>query len=120
MNQQHVVTLRAMRFHTHIGVLPHESEIAQSIEVDLSVWTGPVVGASGSEGVLDYRRLYELVAAVVSKGHIRYLEQLVDRIAEGVLEIAEVSRVEVKARKPHVALPGPLMHAEVSLDRTRR
>src|SRR5690349_12986551 len=105
MNQQHVVTLRAMRFHTHIGVLPHESEIAQSIEVDLSVWVGAMPTATGSEGVLDYRRLYEIVAGVVSKGHILYLEQLVDRIAEGVLEIAQVARVEVKARKPHVALP---------------
>ena len=119
MNQQHVVTLRAMRFHTHIGVLPHESEIAQSIEIDLSAWVGTMTGTTGAEGVLDYRRLYELVAGVVSKGHIRYLEQLVDRIAEGVLEIPEVSRVQVKARKPHVALPGPLMHAEVCVDRSR-
>jgi dihydroneopterin aldolase len=119
MNQQHVVTLRAMRFHTHIGVLPHEAEIAQSIEVDLSVWVAAMPTATGSEGVLDYRRLYKIVAGVVSGGHIRYLEQLVDRIAEGVLEIAEVSRVEVKARKPHVALPGPLMYAEVGVERSR-
>lgn len=119
MNQQHVVTLRAMRFHTFIGVLPHESGLAQPIEIDLSVWVGVVTGADGAESVLDYRRLYELVAGVVSKGQIRYLENLVDRIAQGVLEIAEVSRVEVKARKPHVALPGPLMHAEVCVDRSR-
>ena len=26
-----VVTLKAMRFHARIGVLPHEAEIAQSI-----------------------------------------------------------------------------------------
>ena len=33
-----VVTLKAMRFHARIGVLPHEAEIAQSIEVDASLW----------------------------------------------------------------------------------
>lgn len=119
MDQQHVVTLRAMRFHTHIGVLPHETETAQPIEIDLSVWVGRISGTSDGEGVLDYRRLYELVARVVARGHIPYLENLVDWIAEGVLEISEVSRVEVKARKPHVALPGPLMHAEVCVDRSR-
>ena len=116
---QHVVTLKAMRFHTHIGVLPHEAEIAQSIEVDVSVWVTRSELAHGSEGVLDYRELYELVAAVISGGHIRYLEDLADRVADGVLEMPGVARVAVKVRKPHVALPGPLQHAEVSLDRRR-
>ena len=119
MIHQYVVTLQAMRFHTHIGVLPHETEIAQSIEVDVSVWVSRSELAHGSEGVLDYRELYELVAAIIASGHIRYLEDLADRVAEGALEMPAVSRVAVKVRKPHVALPGPLQHAEVSLDRRR-
>ena len=32
----HEVTLKSMAFHTRIGTLPHEAEIAQSIEVDLA------------------------------------------------------------------------------------
>ena len=119
MSHQYVVTLQAMRFHTHIGVLPHEAEIAQSIEVDVSVWVSRSDFAHGSEGVLDYRELYDLVAAIVSNGHIRYLEDLADRVAEGALDMTGVARVAVKVRKPHVALPGPLQHAEVSLDRGR-
>jgi dihydroneopterin aldolase len=119
MSHQYVVTLQAMRFHTHIGVLPHEAEIAQSIEVDLSVWTSRSEIAHGSEGVVDYRELYDLVSAIVANGHIRYLEDLADRVADGALEISGVARVIVKVRKPHVALPGPLEHAEVSLDRRR-
>ena len=116
---QYVVTLQAMRFHTHIGVLPHEAEIAQSIEVDVSVWVSRSEMAHGSQGVLDYRVLYELVAAIIANGHIRYLEDLADRVAQGALEMTGVRRVIVKVRKPHVALPGPLQHAEVSLDRRR-
>ncbi|HEX6574919.1 MAG TPA: dihydroneopterin aldolase [Gemmatimonadaceae bacterium] len=119
MQHQYVVTLQAMRFHTHIGVLPHEAEIAQSIEVDLSVWTSRSEVAHGSEGIIDYRELYDLVSSIVANGHIRYLEDLADRVAEGALEMSGVSRVLVKVRKPHVALPGPLEHAEVSLDRRR-
>ncbi|HEX2721968.1 MAG TPA: dihydroneopterin aldolase [Gemmatimonadaceae bacterium] len=117
MSREHVVTLKAMRFHTHIGVLRHESEIAQSIEVDVSVFVAALPGPDMTEGIVDYRRLYGVVADVVAGGHIRYLEELVDRIAENALTIAGVSRVQVSARKPHVALPGPLMHAEVSVDR---
>jgi dihydroneopterin aldolase len=119
MSHQYIVTLQAMRFHTHIGVLPHETEIAQSIEVDVSVWVSRSELAHGSEGVLDYRELYELVAGIVGSGHIRYLEDLADRVAEGALETSGVSRVAVRVRKPHVAMPGPLQHAEVSLDRRR-
>lgn len=119
MDHQYIVTLQAMRFHTHIGVLPHEAEIAQSIEVDVSVHVSRSAIAHGSEGVLDYRELYDLVAAIVAHGHIRYLEDLADRVADEALDMTGVSRVLVKVRKPHVALAGPLEHAEVSLDRRR-
>ena len=107
-----------MRFHTHIGVLAHEAEIAQSIEVDLSVAVGRH-GVFREEGVVDYRRLYDLVAAIISNGHIRYLEDLADRVADRALEIDGVSEVTVRVRKPHVALAGPLQHAEVSVERRR-
>ena len=116
---QYVVRLRAMRFHTRIGVLPHEAEIAQSIEVDVSVWTSRSDIAHGREGVIDYRQLYDLVSAIVADGHIRYLEDLADRVAVEALGMPGVSRVNIKVRKPHVALPGPLEYAEVSLDRRR-
>jgi dihydroneopterin aldolase len=118
MSQQYVVTLKAMRFHTHIGVLPHEAEIAQSIEVDASVWVTRYEGSHGSEGVLDYRELYDLVSGIVATGHIRFLEDLADRVAIQALDLSGVTRVLVKVRKPHVALGGPLQHAEVTLDRT--
>lgn len=119
MQLEHVVTLKAMRFHTHIGVLPHEAEIAQSIEVDVSVWVERDAAAHGSEGILDYRTLYELVANVIGGGHTRYLEDLVERVAETALGVQGVGRVKVSVRKPHVALSGPLECAEVSLDRTK-
>jgi dihydroneopterin aldolase len=119
MSHEYVVTLSAMRFHTHIGVLPHEAEIAQTIEVDISVWVARPETAHGGEGVVDYRELYNLVAGIIQSGHIRYLEDLADLVARALLGVTGVSRVLVKVRKPHVALPGPLDHAEVSLDLRR-
>ena len=35
------VTLRGMRFHALVGVLPHEAEFAQPLEVDVSVGVRP-------------------------------------------------------------------------------
>src|SRR5688500_14999170 len=114
-----VVTLQRMRFHMRIGVLAHEAEIAQSIEVDLSVWVSRSDRAQRAEGVVDYRLLYGIVAGVVDTGHMKYLEDFVERVVQKTLEIRDVTRVKASVRKPHVALPGPLDYAEVSLDRTR-
>jgi dihydroneopterin aldolase len=117
MSALDVVTLKSMAFHTRIGVLPHEAQISQSIEVDLSVWVARPEGAHGAEGIVDYRQLYDLVAGVVREGHTLYLENLVERIAAAALEIAGIRRTRVTVRKPHVSLPGPLAYAEVSLER---
>lgn len=109
------ITLRGMRFHTLIGILEHERTTPQPLEVDLTV------NASPEGGLLDYRRLYELVARIVGGGPIDYLETLADRIARSALEDGRVEHVRVAVRKPHVALPGPLAYAEVivRLDREK-
>ena len=105
------VTLKGMRFHTHIGVLAHEAEIAQSIEVDISVWV--------SAGVVDYRELYDIAANVLGEGHIKYLEEVGQRICDRALKLSGVSRVATAVRKPHVALGGPLDYAEVEVERSQ-
>ena len=110
-----VVRLEAMRFHTLIGVLPHEAEISQPIELDVAAW----VSRDGAEGVLDYRRLYTVVSSIVGQGHILYLEDLAAAIADRALSIDGVKKVLVNARKPHVALGGPLAYAQVTLERAR-
>lgn len=108
-----------MRFHALVGVLAHEREFAQPIEVDLDVWPR-AAGESPAEGtLLDYRVLYDLVAGVMSAGPIDYLEGLVLAVATKVMQLDLVDRVRVAARKPHVALPGPLAHAEVTVDLAR-
>ena len=115
-----VVTLKAMRFHARIGVLPHEAEIAQSIEVDASLWVRRGAGAQlTAKDIVDYRRVYDLVAEVVTTGHISFLEEVGERIAERALQLPLVDRVRIAVRKPNVALPGPLAYAEVALERER-
>lgn len=114
-----VVTLKAMRFHARIGVLPHEAEIAQSIEVDASLWVRRTGGEISARDIVDYRRVYDLVAEVVTNGHISFLEEVGEQIAERALQLPLVNRVRIAVRKPNVALPGPLAYAEVALERER-
>lgn len=106
------ITLRGMRFHALVGILPHERTVAQPIEVDLRVRV-----AQGAV-VVDYRGLYELAAGVINAGPIDFLEQIADRIADAaVAHNDRVRAARVAVRKPHVALGGPLAYAEVVVER---
>jgi dihydroneopterin aldolase len=110
------VTLKAMRFHTRVGVLPHESEVAQPVEVDVSVEVDMLLSPPS---VVDYSMLYTGVAAVMSARHINYLEEAAERIADRLLATHGVVLVHVAVRKPHVALPGMLAYAEIAITRPR-
>jgi dihydroneopterin aldolase len=114
-----VVTLKGMRFHARIGVLPHEAEIAQSIEVDASLWVRRGGTRLTAKDIVDYRRVYEIVAEVVTGGHTNFLEEVGERIAERALQLPLVERVRIAVRKPNVVMPGPLAYAEVALERAR-
>ena len=106
-----------MQFHPLVGILPHEQEHPQPLEVDVTVWLDSEAGA-GAVG-LDYRELYDAVAGAVNARPVGYLEELVQRAAAAVTAIGTVARVRVAARKPHVALPGPLAYAEVMIEQDR-
>lgn len=107
------ITLHAMSFHTLIGVLPHEREHPQPLEIDLTAWV------RRGEGVVDYRGLYANVRAATESHELFYLEELAHSIASRVLEHASIQRVRVAVRKPHAAVGGPLRFAEVAIVRVR-
>ena len=108
-----------MRFDALIGILPHESDVAQPIEVDLSLTVRPSAGKIDTHVILDYRHAYDLVAGIVTAGHIDYLEEAAERIVNGALALPLVLRVSVAIRKMKVALPGPLAYAEIKVERSR-
>lgn len=110
-----------MRFHTLVGLLPHEKLVPQPLELDLTVWLSlKDVGDTDSPShLLDYRDLYTLVADTVGASHHRLLEALCAKIADRALQQSGVARVQVAARKPHAPIEGPVDYVEVVLERTR-
>lgn len=106
------VTLRGMRFHALVGILPHERTIPQPLEIDVTA-----IVPRGA--VVDYRGIYDAAHAAVDAGTLEYLEHVAEDVATRVLALVSVLLVRVAVRKPHVALPGPLEHAEVVIERTR-
>ncbi len=107
-----------MQFHTLVGILPHEQEFPQPLEMDVTVWLEAAPSGKAAAG-LDYRQLHSSIANAVAERSIGYLEELVQRAADSVMALPAVTRVRVAARKPHVALPGPLAYAEVVVEQDR-
>ena len=103
-----------MRFHALVGVLAHERELPQPLEVDLSVRLERAM--RGDQPALDYRELYALAERVVTAAPVDYLERAAERLAAQALALAPVRAVRVAVRKPHVALAGPLAYAEVVVE----
>jgi dihydroneopterin aldolase len=108
------ITLAAMRFHVRVGVLPHERELPQPLELDLTVRLAP-----GGADLLDYRTLYALTREVIEQGPLEYLEGIGGALASRCLALPAVASVRVAVRKPHVLLGGPLEHAEVVVEQDR-
>src|SRR5918997_703997 len=112
-----------MRFHVLVGVLPHEQVHPQPVEVDVTVWRAPESADTevedGRDAVIDYRDLYDAVAARLTGGPLRFLEDVARTLVGDLLARPHVRRARVAVRKPHVPLPGPLAHAEVVVDSGR-
>ena len=108
------VALVGMRFHACVGILPHERDVAQPLEIDLVVRH-----AADRAEVLDYRALYAAACATIESGPLTYLELLAEALAARALAVDGVLWCRVAVRKPQVALGGPLAHAQVVIERDR-
>ncbi|MGH7670280.1 MAG: dihydroneopterin aldolase [Gemmatimonadaceae bacterium] len=106
------ITLRGMRFHVLVGILPHEREHPQPLEVDLTAWI-----AAGHAGVVDYRGLHAAARDAVMNAPRDYLEEIAERVATAALGADGVRRVDVRVRKPQVPLGAPLDFVEVAIQR---
>jgi dihydroneopterin aldolase len=116
------ITLRGMKFHTLVGLLPHEGKFPQPLDIDVTAYLSlRAVGEADEPRMrLDYRTLYEVVAETVNaSSHHRLLEALCERIAQAALALEGVERVRVAARKPHAPIAGPLDSVEVTVERKR-
>jgi dihydroneopterin aldolase len=107
-----VISLVGMRFHVRVGILPHEREHPQPLEVDLRV-----TRSDAAPGVLDYRRLHALAAECLAGEPLDFLEDIATSLVEGAMSLDGVVGALAAVRKPNVLVGGPLAYAEVIAER---
>ena len=113
------VHIRGLEVFGRHGVLPEETTLGQRFVVDLTAGLAecPGIDTDQIDDTLDYARLADDVAAIVSGAPSRLLEHLAGRIADQVLDEPRVAWVEVTVRKPHVAIPHTVAETAVTLRR---
>jgi dihydroneopterin aldolase len=100
--------LLGARFMVRHGVLPEEKAEPQPFSVDVRIWLDASRAAHGDhlEGTIDYRWIWQTVAAVMEGPSRELVESLAYDIA-GQLLAPPATAVEVTVRKEEPPLPGP-------------
>lgn len=115
------VRVNGLRLMALVGVLPHEREATQPIQVDIDMEVD-LMEAGITDNLhdsADYGAVAQAVAEVVRLSHDLLLERLVARIAERILQFDHVEAVEVTLTKLRPPIPEDLDSTSVRISRTR-
>ncbi|WP_119156730.1 dihydroneopterin aldolase [Caldimonas tepidiphila] len=97
-----ILTLTGLRFDAKLGVLDHEKDAPQPIEVDaeLNLGTQPLTPPDDDiHHVLDYRRVRSIVIEECTARHVNLLESLIGKVAARLMELPGVLGVRVRIAK---------------------
>lgn len=115
-----LIELRGLVVEGFVGVLPHEQEHTQPIEVDLDVVVD-LADAGDSDALddtVDYGALCATVEHLITTERFALLERLATRIADAVLRDQRVDEVTVWVRKLRPPVPQQLRTSGVRLTRS--
>lgn len=97
-----VLQLRGLRFGARLGVLPHERDAPQPIEVDAELNLGRQL-ALGDQAdlhhVLDYRKVRRLIIEECNAEHTDLLESLLAKLCRRLMQLRGVLGVRIRVAK---------------------
>lgn len=115
------IELRGLRLVTIIGVLDHERQAAQPLELDITLYTDLTDACQNDEldDTVHYGEVCELIEQVAAQYHDLLLERLAGRLAEAILTKPRVEEVEISIRKLRPPIPSDVATSGVTIRRTR-
>ena len=97
-----ILTLTGLRFDASLGVLDHEIDAPQPIQVDaeLNMGSQPLLPSDDEiMNVLDYRKVRAIIIEECRAQHINLLETLIGKVSNRLLGLPGVQGVRVKIAK---------------------
>jgi dihydroneopterin aldolase len=97
-----VLTLTGLRFDANLGILDHERNAPQPIQVDAELNQGPQPLQPHDDDishVLDYRKVRQIIIDECTAEHVNLLESLIGKLAQRLLRLPGVVGVRVRIAK---------------------
>lgn len=95
--------LRDLVLPAAIGVHPHEHGVTQRVRINICFGVqdepGLGIGKDDLSRTVSYERVVQLVKRLIGEGHVRLVETLAERIAEGVLTDRRIQVIRVRVEK---------------------
>ena len=113
------IEVTGIRAYGYTGYLPEEQVLGQWFEVDLILWLD-LTAASASDEIettLDYRQAIDLVKEQITTAKFALIEKLTATIAEKILQLEKVQKVQIKLSK--LAAPIPNFGGKITISMTR-
>ena len=99
---QQILTLTGLRFDANLGILAHEKQMPQPIQVDAELSLGPQPLAPRDDDilhVLDYRKVRRIIIEECTAVHVNLLETLIGKLAHRLMQLPGVLGVRVRIVK---------------------
>ncbi len=96
------LSLTGLRFDANLGILEHEKNAPQPIQVDaeLNLGTQPLLPSDDDiHHVLDYRKVRSIIINECTAQHVNLLETLIGKLAHRLMQLPGVIGVRVRIAK---------------------
>jgi len=96
------LTLTGLRFDANLGILAHEKNAPQPIQVDAELSLGAQPLAPHNDDiahVLDYRKVRQIIIDECTAEHVNLLESLIGKLAQRLMHLPGVLGVRVQIAK---------------------
>ncbi len=96
------LSLTGLRFAANLGILEHEKNAPQPIQVDaeLNLGTQPLLPSDDDiHHVLDYRKVRSIIITECTPQHVNLLETLIGKLAHRLMQLPGVIGVRVRIAK---------------------
>ena len=117
------IELRGLRVVARVGVLDHERQHYQPLELDLDLVVDLAAAGASDDlaDTVDYGAVCATVVDTAAAGHVALLERLATRIADAVLALdSRIGAVDLTIRKLRPPVPVDLATSGVRIVRARR
>ncbi len=111
--------ITGMKCYGYTGYLPEEQILGQWFEIDVIIWTD-LFTAGQSDNIndtVDYRQIINLVKDLMQNTKFALIEKLIEAIAQEILKLDRVEKVQVKLCKSNPPIPD--FGGKITLDITR-